>query len=165
MQLSFNIKLIFQVTELEYELNCNKYNRWINLLYLLRWKKFIVLRKHTVPFRTANFAYWNLAQKSITSTFLEKSSNFVFSRTHLQHYHLIIGSLPNSDNCHETLTKHLNVLKYSLDTSTSCCFYRSCTFQTSGNFLKALKRRNHSHTSPFPEQKLEIFIYIISTLH
>ncbi len=95
--------------------------------------------------------------------FLEKSSNFVSSRTHLQHYQLIIGSLPNSDNCHETLTKHLNVLKYSLDTSTPCCFYRSCTFQTSGNFLKALKR-NHSHTSPFPEQKLEIFIYIISTL-
>ncbi len=150
VRLSFNIALIFQVIELEYELNSNKYNRWINLL--LRRKKFIVLRKHTVPFKTANSAYLNFSKKALHLLFLAKSSNFVSSRTHLQHYQLIIGSLPNSDSCHERLTKHLNVL----DTSTPCCIYRS--FQTSGNFLKALTIINHSH-SPFPEQKQYIFVF------
>lgn len=112
-------------------------------------KKVYCIAKTYCTFQNGKLCLLKLISKKVLHLlFLEKSSNFVSSRTHLQHYQLIIRGLPNSDSCHEIPTKHLNVL----DTSTPCCIYRSCTFQTSGNFLKALKIINHSHI-PFPEQK------------
>ncbi len=75
-RLSFNIALIFQVTELEYELNCNKYNRWINLL--LRRKKVYCIAKTYCTFQNGKLSLLKLiSKKALHLLFLAKSSNFV----------------------------------------------------------------------------------------
>lgn len=113
------------------------------------------LKKYTVTFESENFA----CLKKLTYFFSRSHgilSGFIYNTTNS-----LLGSLPNGDG----VGKHLNVWKYILDTSTTCYIYRFCTFQTSRNFLKQLKRTKQSYTCPLPEQKLEIFMYIISTLH
>ncbi len=123
VRLSFNITLIFQVTELEYELNCNKYNRWINLL--LRRKKFIVLRKHTVPFKTTNSAYLNLSQKKHYIYFFWRSHRTLYQQdsftTLPTHYRVSSKQWQLSRNTDKTSKRlrykhtllHLQILHFS----------------------------------------------------